>query len=44
MEYHLLHGKTVEEFIAQVTVLGYRIERLVKNQGFGLAWLIQKGE
>ncbi len=44
MEYHLIHGKTVEEFIAQVTVLGYRIERLVKNQGFGLAWLVQKEE
>ncbi len=43
MEYHLIEGRTVEDFIQQVTLLDYRIERLIKNQGFGLAWLVRKG-
>lgn len=43
MEYHLLNGKTVEDFTQIVMGLGYKIERLIKNQGFGLAWLIRTG-
>ena len=39
MEYHLVNGHTLDEFKQTVAALGFSIERLVENQGFGVAWL-----
>src|SRR5436190_15637698 len=39
MEYHLIHGHSVGDLERITTDLGFRIDRWISNQRFGIAWL-----
>lgn len=39
MEYLLIDGRTLDEFLYLVELIGFRVEKLVKNSGFGMLWL-----
>ncbi|MEG3146477.1 FkbM family methyltransferase [Sphingomonas sp. RT2P30] len=39
MEYHLIDGRTVDDVRQLATDLGFRVTRLVANQGFGIVWM-----
>ena len=39
MEYHLNETHSLESLKEVAARLGYRVERLIPNQGFGIAWL-----
>lgn len=39
MEYHLVEGRTLQDFKTMVSELGFAITRIEQNQGFGIAWL-----
>lgn len=39
LEYHLIQGHSVEDLERVMTYLGFRIDRWIPNQGFGIAWL-----
>ena len=39
MEYHLTEGHRLKDLKACAQKLGFRIDRLYPNQGFGIAWL-----
>jgi FkbM family methyltransferase len=39
MEYHLTEGRTLDDFRAAIQKLGFVIDRLEPNQGFGVAWM-----
>lgn len=39
MEYHLIGGRTVQDLHRLAAGLGFSVDRLVPNQGFGVAWL-----
>ena len=39
MEYHLTDGRSLDDLTIHAKRLGFHIERLEPNQGFGIAWL-----
>jgi FkbM family methyltransferase len=39
MEYHLTDGRTVDDVTAVATRLGFAVDRIEPNQGFGVAWM-----
>jgi len=39
LEYHLIQGHSVGDLERIMTDLGFRIDRWIPNQGFGIAWL-----
>ena len=39
MEYHLIDGRTVDDVRQLAADLGFRVVRLVANQGFGIVWM-----
>ena len=39
MEYHLIGRQTVADVAEMAERIGFRIDWLVPNQGFGIAWL-----
>src|SRR5262249_44349858 len=43
MEYHLTDGRSLDDLTMQATRLGFCIERLEPNDGFGIAWLSRVG-
>ncbi len=42
MEYHLTEGRTLDHLRQTLENLGYVFEKLVENQGFGIAWVSRK--
>jgi FkbM family methyltransferase len=42
MEYHLIQGHSVRDLKRIVADLGFRIDRWIPNQGFGIVWLSRK--
>jgi len=44
MEYHLINGKTLNDFSNTVAGLGFTIVNLIPNNGFGVAWLERPGD
>ena len=42
MEYHLTDGRTLDDLESAVIKLGFSLDRLEPNQGFGIAWLSRK--
>ncbi len=38
MEYHLTEGRDLRDLEKCITKLGFRIDRLMPNRGFGIAW------
>ena len=39
MEYHLTDEKTLEDFKKIVKEIGFQIDWIQENSGFGIAWL-----
>ena len=39
MEYHLVDGRTLDDLHAMADGIGFKVVRLLENQGFGIAWL-----
>ncbi len=39
MEYHLVDGRTLDDLDALAAGIGFRVDQLMPNQGFGIAWL-----
>jgi len=39
MEYHLVGGRSVDDLHRVAADIGFRVTRLVRNEGFGIAWL-----
>lgn len=39
MEYHLVDGRTLDDLHAMAEAIGFKVVRLLENQGFGIAWL-----
>jgi hypothetical protein len=39
MEYHLVNGRTIDEFKRKVAQIDFSLLRLSPNEGFGVAWL-----
>jgi hypothetical protein len=44
MEYHLIDGRSLDEFKAKVRDLGFSVLKLSPNRGFGVAWLQRAGK
>jgi FkbM family methyltransferase len=42
MEYHLTGGRTLGDLRSAIQKLGFAIDRLEPNQGFGIAWMSRK--
>ena len=42
MEYHLIQGHNFQHLKRMVADLGFRIDRWIPNQGFGIVWLSRK--
>jgi FkbM family methyltransferase len=38
MEYHLIEGRTVQDVRQAAEDLGFQVEKLIENDGFGIAW------
>ena len=39
MEYHLIGGRCLDNLTSSVQRLGFQVDRLLQNRGFGIAWL-----
>ena len=42
MEYHLTCGRTVEDLECTAQDLGFEVDRVLRNQQFGIVWLVRR--